>query len=355
MAKDDQIRHKNLSETWIVSQRVQLRDRSQLPGLFQELEANLPAGSIAGPPFCVIQFITSITDGYDAEICIPVGEAFGQASEVARLLPKREVLSLIHQGPIEELGGSYRSLYAWAAERGVISDEFCQEIYLDSVELNEIEIQFVIHPWERLLEGHLSRVLGEEGARRVASGREALTAYSSLAERFQWVQSALTNLESAAGEGASYEILSRCAHVFPAGQIAKLRAVYLEAEKKSGDMLEAVDDVIDFMAEDPGWGEGARREGYTIYSSKKPRDPAGYEKAETPEEKRKAYCFCPLIRENLDGGMPPSFCYCGAGWFRQQWEGATGESVKIEIIRSLLKGDDQCEFAITLPEEKPVS
>ena len=355
MAKHDHIQHKNLNETWVVSRQIQLLDRNQLPGLFQDLKEDIPEEAIAGPPFCIIQFITSITEGYDAEICFPVTEGYGKAAEQARLLSSKEVLSLIHQGPVGELGGSYRTIYAWAGERGIVSDEFCQEIYPDPEGLVGIEIQFVIHPWEKLLEGHVSRVLGEGGAHQVAPGRDALTAYSALADRFEWVHQAVTNLESAAGEGDCYEVLSRCAHVFPESQIAKLREVYLAAEKEGGDMLEAVDAVIDFMAADPGWGEGARREGYTIFSAKNPRDPAGYEKAESLEEKRKAYCFCPLIRENLDGGMPPVFCYCGSGWYRQQWEGAIGQPVKIEIVRSLLKGDDLCEFAILLPEENPVS
>ena len=209
----------------------------------------------------------------------------------------------------------------------------------------------MIHPWEKLLDGHLLRVLGEEDAIQISSGREALTVSSTLAERFDWVCGAVTKLDNTASEGEKYEVLSRCAHVFPAGQISKLREVYLEAKEQRGNMLDAVDAVIDFMAEDPGWGERPRRDGYTIFSSKNPRDPAGYEKAESPEEKKKAYCFCPLIRENLGAGMPAAFCYCGAGWYRQQWEGAIGGQVKVEIVRSLLIGDDQCEFAITLPEE----
>jgi predicted hydrocarbon binding protein len=49
--------------------------------------------------------------------------------------------------------------------------------------------------------------------------------------------------------------------------------------------------------------------------------------------------------------MPPSFCYCGAGWYRRQWEGAIDRPVTIEIVKSILKGDDVCQFAIHLPHE----
>jgi effector-binding domain-containing protein len=349
MKTKDQVHHRKIDQTWIAYRRVELEDRNQLPDLFLGLKRDVPEEVITGPPFCIIQFVTSVTDCIDAEICFPVREAFGEASDITRLLPEKEVLALVHEGPVAELGPSYRTLFGWASTRGIISDEFCQEVYLDLEHMKGIEIQFVIHSWERLLDNHLVRVLGEEAASQVISGREVLTINASVEDRFQWVKNAVTNLDQAAGDGECFEILSRCAHVFPASQIAKLREVFLEVEYRGGDFLESVDAVLDFMERDPGWGEGARREGYTIYSAKGPRDPAGYEKATTVEEKKKAYCFCPLIRENLEGGMPPGFCYCGSGWYRQQWEGVLDQPVKIEIVRSLLQGDELCEFAIILP------
>jgi len=115
--------------------------------------------------------------------------------------------------------------------------------------------------------------------------------------------------------------------------------------------LAAVDAVREFMGRDPGWGERPRREGNVIFSSKNPRDPGGYEKASNEGARRKAYCYCPLVRGHLDAGMPVAFCYCGAGWYRQQWEGAIGKPVTIEIVKSILKGDDRCEFAIRLPDD----
>lgn len=347
MEISDRIQHKIFNETRAITRRVILSNRDQLPDLFQELKDTIPEGFMTGPPFCIIQFVSSITDGYDAELCYPVRETL----EMSRLLPEMEVLSLIHNGPIEELGESYRALYAWATEKGIISDEFCLEIYLDLEGAGEVEIQFVIHPWDQLLVEQMNRVLGTGKASQIAPKSQGLKLESTVQERFDWVHEAVTGLESSVGEGECYEILSSCSHVFPPGQIAKLREVFLAAEEQIGDRLAAVDAVIDFMGEDPGWAERPRREGNIIYSSKNPRDPAGYEKAHTLGEKRKAYCFCPLIRDKLDQGMPASFCYCGAGWYRQQWEGAIGEPVSIEIISSLLEGGDHCEFAVHLPME----
>jgi len=163
------------------------------------------------------------------------------------------------------------------------------------------------------------------------------------------VRSAIERLESAADDFQRYDCVSRCAHVFPPEQVAKLRASFTEAREEGLGFLEAVDRVIAFMDSDPGWSEKATRQGHTILASKGPRDKKAYEAAETPEARAAAACFCPIVRTKLQDGMPLTFCYCGAGWFRQQWEGATGVPVRVEILGSLLNGDPECSFAVHLP------
>ena len=182
-------------------------------------------------------------------------------------------------------------------------------------------------------------------------GSDGLGLESTVDERFRWVKGAMERLNDLADEDKRYDIVSSCAHVFPRGQIEKLRLVYEDVKTKTKDSLKAVDAVIEFMDQDPGWGQRPLREGKVIYSSKAPRDPKGYEEAEGEAEKKKAYCFCPLVRNHLDQGMPVTFCYCGAGWYRQQWEGAIDRPVRVEIVKSIVKGDDVCQFAIYLPDD----
>jgi hypothetical protein len=212
-------------------------------------------------------------------------------------------------------------------------------------------VQLVVHDWNALLAYNLERVVGAAGRETVMQGSDAIDVETDLDERFRWVKQALERLDGLADEHQKYDVLSSCAHVFPAEQVAKLRAVYAEAYERTGDGLQAVDAVLTFMDDDPGWQEGSRREGRTIYAAKNPRDPQAYEEAQTEAERKSAYCFCPIVREHLDQGMPISFCYCGAGWYRRQWEGAIGKPVAIEVVQSILKGDDVCQFAIRLPDD----
>jgi hypothetical protein len=63
------------------------------------------------------------------------------------------------------------------------------------------------------------------------------------------------------------------------------------------------------------------------------------------KEKRKAYCFCNLVREADNPQIDPIFCYRAAGWDRQCWEPILEvEFKKCKITHSILKGDDFCAW-----------
>ena len=82
---------------------------------------------------------------------------------------------------------------------------------------------------------------------------------------------------------------------------------------------------------------------------KKPFDRPAYEAATTEAEKRRAFCHCSMVRGHLDA-LSPTFCFCGTGWFRRLWEGILGQPVRVDLVRSLLKGDDVCEEGIHVPK-----
>jgi len=354
LLKELRIKHKTIEEMLIATIRLNMKERKELYTVLDELTQHIPKEHIKGPAFCIFRFVTSIKEGFDVEVGLPVVQAVETGNIKTRFLPEMEVLSLVHTGPVEELGETYEKLYGCASEHGLISDEFCKEIYSDSNDPtgDKIELQFVLHNWNRLLGRNLERVLGKETRLKVMQGSDELTLESTADERFHWVKGVVERLGELADEGQKYDILSSCAHVFPGEQIEKLKVVYEEVRTRTGDSLKAVDAVIKFMGEDPGWGKAPLRKGNVIYSTKQPRDPKRYENAKSEAEKRKSYCFCPLVRNHLDEGMPITFCYCGAGWCRQQWEGAIGKPVRIEVVKSVLSGDDVCQFAIHLPKNQ---
>jgi effector-binding domain-containing protein len=346
------IEYRQYDETLVATTRLTIKTRAELPAVLGRLAGEVPADAIAGPAFAIFYFVSSVEAGSDVEVGFPVTRAVETPQVHTRRLPALEVLSLRHTGALEALRESHAKLYGTASARGVISDEFCREVYLDlhNTANCELEIHFVVHNWTELLARHLERVVGAAGREAVMQGSSAIGVETTLDDRFRWVKQALERLDGLADESQEYDVLSSCAHVFPAEQVAKLRGVYEDARARTEDALHAVDAVLAFMEADPGWQEGSRREGQIIYAAKKPRDPQAYAQAKSEAEKKRAYCFCPILRSHLDDGMPVSFCYCGAGWYRRQWEGAIGKSVAIEVVKSILRGDDVCQFAIHLPD-----
>jgi len=346
------IKYEKLPPRLVASICLNARERKELHSAIRRLTELIPEENILGPAICVFNFISSYKEGFDVEVGFPVVGAV-QSNEVkTRTLPEMEVLSLTHQGTIQSLGESIRLLYGSAYELGLISDEFRCERYLDSnnPEGNEIELQFVLHNWNELFGRNVARVLGEDTRQEVVLGCNELHLDSSVDERFKWVRRVLDNLDQIAKEDEKCDILSRCAHVFPKKPIERARTVYESAKSNTKDGLKAVDAVIQFMGEDRAWEETPIRKGNILYWRKGPRDPKAYNEARNDPEKRKAHCYCPLIRDHLEGDVPSAFCYCGAGWYRQQWEGILSKEVRIEVIKLVSRGDEICEFAIHLPD-----
>lgn len=45
----------------------------------------------------------------------------------------------------------------------------------------------------------------------------------------------------------------------------------------------------------------------------------------------------------------PTYCYCGAGFYKGIWEEILKKPVKVEVLKTVMKGDDICQIAIYLP------
>ncbi|MBU1878924.1 MAG: GyrI-like domain-containing protein, partial [Chloroflexi bacterium] len=114
------IEHKRLNETLAVVVRANPQNRDELRAILDDLRQYIPEEIIAGPPFCVFQFITSLKDGFDVEVGFPVSQAIETDAIRARLFPPLQVLSLTHRGPAAELGETYKALYGRAAAHGLI-------------------------------------------------------------------------------------------------------------------------------------------------------------------------------------------------------------------------------------------
>jgi effector-binding domain-containing protein len=307
---------------------------------------------ISGPPIGILDYGVYSEGGQDIEVCFPIQESIELSGIKTKELESVEVLSKMHVGPSADIDKSFEKLITFIRIHGITGTSWIRLVYRsfsgnlkdnENLESNKIEIQVVLHKWDDRLTYNLDRVLGKQVRTEIMKDREKLFQLeSSMDERFQWVKGAIDRLDKLAGGREKYEILSSCAHEFSQKRIDKMRAIY---EKNKN-----IDDVIEVMHNDYAWYEDPVRKGNSIYVTKIPYNREGYEKATTLEDKKKNYCHCPIVRNYLNSEISPTFCNCSTGWYRQLWEGIIGKSVQIDILKSLINGDDKCEFEIHLPK-----
>ena len=340
---EENVVHKVLDETLVAKIRIH-GEVSDLADVFVELNA-LTGDSAAGRPIVIHHWGVSDETGHDMDVCIPIKEEIKASEITTTILPAEDAMTIVHRGLYSKINNSYAKVTRHTYERGHPIAESTREIYhhwdTDRPEDTVIEIQAVLHDWMHRFTAKLETVVGSEAKEEILSSISKLDIDSPADVRQKALCKALSILEDVTDDGRRFEILSHCAHVFPEELIPPMRDLF----RSTG----SVDTVIEAMSTKGGYyPKLLRREGSIIYSEKGPSNPTAYKEAKTDAERRRAYCFCPLIRDCLDE-TPAIFCNCAAGWPKQLWEGILEQSLKIEIVQSLTKGDDRCEFAIHLP------
>ncbi|MHA2281641.1 MAG: GyrI-like domain-containing protein [Promethearchaeota archaeon] len=355
---NNEIKYKRINESLVAYIRTSIKTRDDISDVIQTLTSHIPKEIIGGPAYGCTIWVSSVPrdKGFDMEIGYPVIKTFENDKIQTRSMKERDVFSIIHEGPIDKKNETYKILLDYVRDKKVISDEFSMEIYLDNnnPKGEMLEMQFVVHNWQSLFKTHTERVLGPKVTKEAIP--EQIAFDSSAATRLEWAKDAINGLKNHTSNSYQlYDILSSCAHVFPIDPILKMKEVYEKKKNETNDPISAIDSVLDMMEEDNAWGNRPFREANVIIATKNPADREAYDKATTPEERRRAACFCPVIRDHLeDDDIPIEYCQCSAGWERRQWELALSKPVRVDVLKSVLQGDDLCQFTIHIPEDLTV-
>ena len=355
---DETIIYTRLEPVQIVFIKTRIDTRDQIPPLFERLRA--ACGDAINGPAMAIFHSGAIKDGFLVEAAYPVrgtekadtnhpADIKHLAEEVhTRLLEAAPALTILHHGPHQSIRETILKVYEYLSTHAWTTSLLRREIYrvLDptSPENNLTEIQIILHEWERLLAEGAVKVLGVEARRNLMQGVESITPASSFDDYNAWIQGAIERLDAwTDSDELKCQVVSHCAHVFPQERIDHLRTIY-----EGG----GIDHLLHEMYKNEFWYGKPVRRGNILYIRKNPYDPEGYAKAATPAERRKAYCHCSFVHPYLDeipARLSPTFCFCGAGWYRRLWEGILGQPVKIEHVETLLRGNEQCTLTVTLP------
>jgi hypothetical protein len=162
------------------------------------------------------------------------------------------------------------------------------------------------------------------------------------------------------------EVMTGCACQYPESELSEIKDAYSKtkdigvAHKMLKDKFASFlktslglkDDLVREIL-NRGWGLAGVRRGNTIIATKIPKSGNLVEYLkETDREKRWAlYCHCPRIREAIGSStkISPTYCYCGAGFYKGIWEYILQQPVTVELLESVLQGDEVCKVAIHLP------
>ncbi|MFX0168971.1 MAG: hypothetical protein ACFE89_06360 [Candidatus Hodarchaeota archaeon] len=202
--------------------------------------------------------------------------------------------------------------------------------------------------WLDKFKAALERFVGSSIKEQVLEDGRPVSTQSSPKRKAEWVKGAIERLDALVKENDTRrEILLCCSHRFPMSRIKKLKREY----QKHRD----IDELLKLMHTDTSWDglsyyEYPERKGNIIYVTKIPFAPQKFEAATDSESKRRAYCHCGWIRTSTDP-ISKTFCFCGSGWYKTLWEGILDKPVQVEVITTIASGDDECAFAIHLPEQ----
>lgn len=208
-------------------------------------------------------------------------------------------------------------------------------------------------------------IAGKEIKDKIMAGSEGLSDSSDRNEVISWSKKAMEELDGLIDADKRIDIMTRCACQYPKSEVEEIRKKYEETRSVElahemllkkfvsflKDTLELDTDLTNDII-DRGWGVAGRLEGNKIIATKIPKSGylMEYMKETDPVKKRAIYCHCPRIRDALKTGVTisPTYCYCGAGFYKGIWEEILQKPVKVEVLESVMKGDDVCKIAISL-------
>jgi hypothetical protein len=216
--------------------------------------------------------------------------------------------------------------------------------------------------WLKKFEDSFNQIAGPDIRARVMDFQEDAAANSNVSESIRWTAQAMARLDELVDEQHRRDIMTACACEFPATRLIPVQETYA----KTNDLAEAhrmletmfhtdleesvkLDEAAIREIKDRAWGVAGTLKADRIVAVKMPFELQEYLGTEEAAGKRYHYCHCPRVREVIRTGeaeISQTYCYCGAGFYKRIWEIITQDPVRVEVLETVLHGDDECKIAI---------
>ncbi len=207
----------------------------------------------------------------------------------------------------------------------------------------------------------------EEIKEMVVEGSQNISKDSNREEIITWTKNAMKRLAELTATENIEQIMMGCACQYPKSELAELKRKYTKTKD-----IELVHSMLQSKFEQfltselnisndnfnritsQGWGLAGKLEGNRVIATKIPKSAyiEEYFNTDNHQRKRYIYCHCPRVKEVLKedrADFPEIYCYCGAGFYKGIWEEILAKPVQVKMRKSVMKGDDVCQFEITIP------
>ena len=172
----------------------------------------------------------------------------------------------------------------------------------------------------------------QENVRRLVPGTagtrllEACREYGALTtpqQRARSIQGMMATLDRVVGEETGRTVMEACGRrCISADTLAKAQRLRREADD--------LDDLLRRLNEAHIGGGHLRRQEDAIY--------AEYER-----------CYCGSVSGTREA-FSATYCACSCGWYRELFETLCNGPVEVQLLSSIIQGDDRCEFVIRISD-----
>jgi len=196
----------------------------------------------------------------------------------------------------------------------------------------------------------LDEIAGEDIRKEILAGSENFTDQTGINEKFKWSREAIEKLDSNVDEEKRIDIMAGCACQYPKEELQEIKEKC--EETKDLDLAHQMlqEKFENFLKNNLKLNE----EYFNFIKIPKSGYLIEYMKESDPDKKKAHYCHCPRIRDALKtpgARISPTYCYCGAGFYKGIWEEILQKPVKVEVLESVLNGGNVCKIAIHLPPD----
>ncbi|MGD8822151.1 MAG: hypothetical protein PVG63_03545 [Anaerolineales bacterium] len=352
MNTEENIQHVQHEASLFAGWREPAASRDELPARMAAVKTACE-GKAIGPLTHIIRFDTPV-DGFDSEIGFAVEQAIDSDPIRSHRLRPLHFFSARHKGPVATLRETTAELYKYMNLVGLSAELELVELYHhydpEDESNNDIEVRASFLAWPEVYHDQLNRVLGQELAEEIWAGGERITPFTRVDERAAWVAGSLRRLKERTDQDQQFDILSRVALVRPVEDVNHYKALFDELGRDVKKLIDLQESNLAADTPSRRFIDPPSYDGKVFHMSKVPYHFEEYLQAKTVTERRKAFCFCTLVREAQDPQIDPIFCYRAAGWARQFWEPILGvEFTRCTITHSILKGDPFCAWDYEMP------